>query len=158
MKTQIKIIDINHEDLVDLFSTAFFNSLNFSVTYNDSAKNIIDVDENDCFEDIMAKIAVNAKVADDKLIVFDENAEDGEVYGSLACGVGKNEEYDTLETYYYVGIKEIIKGLEAAANSSEDYIRKSFEAFVNREDDGEWDAITADILMQIIVFGEVIYG
>lgn len=157
MKTEIKITNLNHEDLVDLFSTAFYDSLNFSVTYADSARNNIKVEENDCFEDVLAKIAVNAKVANDKLMVYDENAEDGEVYGSCACGTAQIDD-DIITTYYYIGIKEIIKGLEAAANSSEDYIRKSFEAFANREDDGEWDAITADVLMQMIVFGEVIYG
>ena len=157
MKTQIKITDINHEDLVDLFSTAFYDSLNFGVTYADSAKNIIKREENDCFEDVLAKIAMNAKLANDKLMVFDNNAEDGEFYGSNDYDVRKGE-YNNLETYYYIGIKEIIKGLEASANSNEAYIRKSFNAFVNREDDGEWDAITADILMQMIVFGEVIYG
>lgn len=157
-ETEIKITDINHEDLVDLFSTAFYDSINFGVTYKESAKNLIKREENDCFEDVLAKIAMKAKNTKDKLMVFDNNAEDGEVYGKNTCGTQYNEEYCTIETYYYIGIEEITKGLEAAANSNEDYIRKSFEAFANREDDGEWDAITADILMQMIVFGEVVYG
>ena len=160
METNTKITDINHlnhEDLVDLFSTALYDSLNFTATYADSARNNIKVEENDCFEDVLAKIAMNAKVDKDKVMIYDENAEDGEVYGNCACGTAQIDD-EIITTYYYIGIKEIIKGLEAAANSSEDYIRKAFNAFVNREEDCEWDAETADILMQMIVFGEVIYG
>ena len=158
MKTQIKITDINHEDLVDLFSTALYDSLNFVAHYGnkDFAKGL--KEEDDCFEDVLAKIAMNAKVANDKIKMYDMNAEDGEVYGSCACGTEEDKDYDVVNTYYYIGIKEITKGLEASANSNESYIRDAFNAFVNREEDSDWDAITADILMQMIVFGEVIYG
>lgn len=154
MNTNTKITDLNHEDLVDLFSTAFYGSLNFAVTYDKKAKDNIKVEENDCFEDVMAKIV---KDGNGNLIVYDENAEDGEVYGNCHCGTEEIDD-EIITTYYYIGINEITKGLEAAANSSKDYIRKAFNAFVNREEDSEWDAVTADILMQMIVFGEVIYG
>lgn len=157
METKTQVLNLNHEDLVDLFSTAFYDSLNFSVTYDKTAKEKIERDDNDCFEDVLAKIALNAKTYNDKLKVYDENSEDGEVYGDCAFDREKLDD-DVTMTYYYIGIKEIIKGLEAAANSDEQYIRDSFESFKNREEDCDWDATRADILMQMIVFGEVIYG
>lgn len=156
METKTKVLSLNHEDLVDLFSTAFYDNPNFSVSIPESAMNLIEHDENDCFEDKLAKVAMAARVANDKLMVYDQYSEDGEVYGNNVYGVADDGEYET--TFYYIGIKEIIKGLEAAANSDEQYIRDSFESFKNREEDSEWDATRADILMQMIVFGEVIYG
>lgn len=156
MEIKTQVLNLNHEDLVDLFSTALYDSLNFTATYADSARNNIKVEENDCFEDVLAKIALNAKTYNDKLKVYDENSEDGEVYGDCAFDREKLDD-DVTMTYYYIGIKEIIKGLEAAANSDEQYIRDSFESFKNREEDCEWDATRADILMQMIVFGEIIY-
>jgi hypothetical protein len=155
METKTQVLNLNHEDLADLFSTAFYDNPNFSVSIPESAMNLIEHDENDCFEDTLAKVAMAAKATNGKPMIYDQYSEDGEVYGNNAYGVADDGEYET--TYYYIGIKEIIKGLEAAANSDEQYIRDAFESFKNREDDSEWDAARADILMQMIVFGEVIY-
>lgn len=155
MKTYTQVLNLNHEDLVDLFSTAFYDNPNFSVSIPESAMNLIEHDENDCFEDKLAKVAMAAKVANDKLMVYDQYSEDGEVYGSNAYGVADDGEYKT--TFYYIGMKEIIDGLQHAANSEDEAERRSFFAFQNREEDCEWDATRADILMQKIVFGELIY-
>lgn len=149
METKTQVLNLNHEDLVDLFSTAFSGSLNFCVGICDAHK-----EEDDCFEDVLAKVVLDAKVADEKMRVYDLNTEEGdEPTGNLTYDKTKNG-----VIYYYVGMKEIINGLEAAANSDEQYIRDSFESFKNREEDCDWDATRADILMQMIVFGEVIYG
>lgn len=152
MRTHTQVLNLNHEDLVDLFSTAFYGSFNFSA---DAKADVYDAHkkEGDCFEDILAKVVLDAKVADEKMRVYDLNTEEGdEPTGKLAYG--KTE--DGI-LYYYVGMKQIVSGLELAANSSDESVRKAFMAFANREDDCEWDADCADILMQMIVFGEVIY-
>lgn len=155
MKTHTQVLSLNHEDLVDLFSTAFYDNPNFSVSISESAMSLITPDENDCFEDTLAKVTMAAKATNDKLMIYDQYSEDGEVYGNNANGVADDGEYKT--TFYYIGMKEIIDGLQHAANSEDEAERKAFFAFQNREEDCEWDATRADILMQMIVFGEVIY-
>jgi hypothetical protein len=153
MNIHAQVLNITQEDLVDLFSTAFYDSLNFCA---DAKAHIYDAhkEEGDCFEDVLAKVVLDAKVADEKMRVYDLNTEEGdEPTGNLT--------YDKTKQgviYYYVGMKEIVEGLQRAANSEDEAERKAFFAFLNREEDCDWDADCADILMQIIVFGEVIYG
>lgn len=152
MNIHTQVLNLNHEDLVDLFSTAFYGSFNFSA---DAKADVYDAHkkEGDCFEDVLAKVVLDARVANEKMRVYDLNSEeDDEPTGKLAYG--KTE--DGI-LYYYVGMKEIVEGLQRAANSEDEAERKAFFAFLNREEDCEWDADCADILMQIIVFGEVIY-
>lgn len=165
MKTQTTITDLTHEDLVNLFSAAFYGSNYLSADYEES----VEYDEDDCYEDIMANILLNGG----KIMVTDSYA-DGCHYGTLKWQY--NEDYDVT---YDVRIEDIKRGLERAANGtfnagvnensfgtltlSEDYqerniefAKRSFNAFAF--DEREWDAITADCLMQIILFNEIVYG
>lgn len=156
MKTRTKITELTKEDLSDLFSSAFYGSNYLSADYDDAD----DCDE-DCYEDTMAMLLLNGKT-----IRVTDGYADGCHYGELPYQF--NEDYDAT---YTLRLEDIIKGLERAANGtfdtrkdvSDDFAdrnrefgRRSFEAFAWNERD--WDAITADCLMQIILFDEIIYG
>lgn len=165
MNTEVKITYINKEDLVNLLSSALYGSSYLSADYEEAVEH----DEDDCYEDIMAKILLHGG----KIMVTDGYAEDGEVYGSLPCRVDEDKDEGRLTTTYFVTLKDILSGLNRAANGtfnvgendkySPDWVDRnkafawrSFNAFAF--DDTEWDLTTADCLMQIILFNEIVYG
>ena len=157
MKTETKITELNVEDLVDLFSTALYGSNYLTADYDDG----IDTDDADCYEDVLAKILLNGGA-----IKVTDTYADGVHYGNLRYEF--NEDYDAT---YHVRYIDIWRGLERAANGTfnlredvgadfadrnEAFAKRSFNAFAY--DEREWDAVTADCLMQIILFDEIIYG
>ena len=157
MKTQTTITDLTKEDLVNLFSTALYGSNYLSVEYDESVEH----DEQDCHEDIIANILLNGGA----VRVTDSYA-DGCHYGKLRWEF--NEDYDAI---YHVRFIDIWQGLERAANgtfnlrpdvgttfaeSNLECAKRSFNAFAF--DEREWDMVTADCLMQIILFDEIVYG
>lgn len=158
MKTKTTITELTHEDLVNLFSTSLYGSTYLEADYtNPSLK-----EEGDCLEDILAKNLL----AGDSIVITDWYAE-GEVYGNLDHIVDDEDEC----VHYTLNLEDIRRGLERAANGTftittklgEDYIkgekdsaRFSFNSFANNMLD--FDLVGADILMQIILFDEIIYG
>lgn len=157
MKTQLTITELTKEDLVDLFSTAFYGSNYLSADYEES----IEYNEEDCHEDIIANILLNGGA-----VKVTDSYADGCHYGNLRYQY--NEDYDAT---YYVAIEDIKKGLEKAANGTfnlrpdvgadfadrnKEFARRSFNAFAF--DEREWDLTAADCLMQIILFDEIVYG
>lgn len=160
MKTQTTITEITSEDLVNLLSGALYGSNYLSADYDD------ETEIGDCYEEIMARILLNGG----QINITDHYAEDGEVYGNLSCKVDEDED-GNLTTTYFVTLEDIKEGLQRAAdgtfNTRSDvsadfsdgntgFARRSFNAFAF--DERDWDAITADCLMQIILFDEVVYG
>ena len=156
-KTKTTITEITHDDLVNLFSTALYGSSYLGADYEESVEH----NEKDCFEDILANILLH----DGSIMITDYYAE-GCVYGSLPHGIDEDENVTYLVTY-----DDIKRGLERAADGTftittklgEDYVkgekesaRVSFNSFANEELD--FDLVRADILMQIILFDEIIYG
>lgn len=159
MKTQTTITEFTKDDLVNLFSTALTGSTYLIADYEEA----IEHDEDACHEEIIADILLNGG----KVLVTDTYA-DGCHYGDLRWEY--NEDYDVT---YRVGYIDIIKGLGRAANGAFnagendeftpdwrernlDFARRSFDAFAH--DGAEWDLTTADCLMQIILFNEIVYG
>ena len=160
MKTQTIVKEITHEDLVNLLSGALYGSNYLSADYEEA----VEYDEDDSYEDVMANILLHGGT----IYITDHYAEDGEVYGNLSCEVKEDDE-GNLSTTYSVTLNDIKDGLERAANGtfnaglisdwrerSIEFAKRSFEAFSWNE--REWDAITADCLMQIILFDEIVYG
>lgn len=162
MKTQVTITEITQEDLVDFLSTALYSSSYLSADYDEDAE--IERDDDDCYEDVMAKILLNGGI----IRVTDGYAE-GAVYGDLSCEVDEDGE----DVTYNVTLQDIKSGLEAAANGTFnagengeytpdwrdrniEFAKRSFNALTWNE--REWDALTADCLMQIILFDEIVYG
>jgi hypothetical protein len=156
MKTKTTITELGHEDLVDLFSTALYGSSYLGAYYDEEE---IEQNEKDCFEDILANILLH----DGSITITDYYAE-GCVYGSLPHGIDEDENVTYLVTY-----DDIKRGLEKAAdgtfNAGNDEwtegtkrsARVSFDSFMD-EDRCDFDLVRADILMQIILFDEIIYG
>lgn len=164
MKTETKttITEITHDDLVNLFSTALYGSSYLSVDYTIEDKKSVEVSDDDCYEDIIAKILLSGK----SIEVTDDYAE-GCSYGSLPYRF-QDKDDDDSSVIYRIALDDIKLGLEKAAdgtfNAGDDKwtkqtkssARKSFESFM--DEDYDFDLVRADILMQIILFDEIIYG
>lgn len=151
MKTKTIIEELTQEDLVDLLCTATYGSswLDCSAPETTGA----DVKEDDCREDVWAK----ALLAGHKIKCFDFYAE-GEVYGPHGKVVKKDG-----TAVYFIGLKEILDGLRKCADgrfegraSELNWLRECVDHFVARE--GDMDQPEAEAIMQVIMFGELIYG
>ena len=162
MKTKTTISKLSHDDLVDLFSTALYGSSYLSADYTIEDRKSVDVSDDDCYEDIIAKILLSGKSVE----VTDDYAE-GCSYGSLPYRF-QDKDDDDSSAIYRITLDDIIRGLEKAAdgtfNAGNDEwteqtkrsARVSFDSFMD-EDRCDFDLVRADILMQIILFHEIIY-
>ena len=156
MKTKTTITELTHDDLVNLFSTALYGSTYLEADYEESAEH----GEKDCFEDILANILLHGGC-----IKVNDYYSEGDVYGELPHELDEDNECTT----YYVTYDDIKRGLERAAdgtfNAGNDEwteqtkrsARASFDSFMDK-DACDFDLVRADILMQIILFDEIIYG
>lgn len=154
MKIKVKITEIDHEDLVDLFSTALYGSTMFSAIYDSiEYQNLPDKSDTDCFEDKIAKLLLAGKTVE----VADQYAEcDEDFYGSLPHTWDK--EHGLM--LYTVSLADIRKGIERCFNYN-----KSKSTWLNRCafdflycSEGNFDLPEAESIMQVIIFGEEIYG
>lgn len=159
IKDSVEIIDITHDDLVTLFSTALYGSSYLSAEYDKEFYNSIPVNkrEGDCYEDKIADVLLNGG----EIYIYDAYSE-GEVYNSN--GVIIKEEYGGEEyAQYTLTLTDIIEGLQRAANgtykTNDDtkFIRNCFNELVDA-DCRNFDLVDGDALMQIITFNELIYG
>ena len=154
MKTKTIITELTQEDLVNLLCTATYGS-NWLSCYAPDRESV-EITEGDCMEDVWAKCLLAGK----KIACTDYYADEGESYGTL-------EHYteDDGQTTYLVSLQDIKDGLQKCADGTskdaDKYADKGFLArcyndFVN--DGDNWDYVEADALMQVILFGELIYG
>lgn len=147
MKTKTIITEINHEDLVNLFSCAIYGSNIFDVRIKrtDYYETPLE-DENDCREDKWAKVLLSGKA----IHVYDNYAE-GEHYGNLPYRITAPDG----DVCYHVTLADIEAGLSKACSSDSyihDYVRHlAFEP-------ENLDQSEAEALLQYILFGEEIYG
>ena len=159
LKNNVEIIDITHEDLVDLFSTALYGSSYLSAEYDKDFYNSIPKDkkEGDCYEDHIADVLLNGG----EIYIYDTYSE-GELYsknGKLIKEEYGGEEY----AQYTLTLTDIIEGLQRAANGTyktnndTKFIRQCFNEFAE-DDCYDLDLTDADALMQVITFNELIYG
>lgn len=163
MKTKTTITELSHNDLVDLFSTALYGSSYLSADYTIEDRKSVYVPDYACHEDIIAKILLSGKSVE----VTDDYAE-GCSYGSLPYKFNDKDDDDS-SVIYFVNLESIKRGLERAAdgtfNAGDDEwteqtkrsAKVSFDSFMD-EDRCDFDLVRADILMQIILFDEIIYG
>lgn len=147
MKTKTTITDLTHEDIVDLLRTATYGSSWLEIWAPD--REGLDIEDLDCREDVWAK----ALLAGKKIECIDHYA-DGEVYGDL--GVIDEDEVGI----YRIDLSRVIDGLEMAFDGAfpdgagvKDWARECARHFLT----GELDKPEAACLMQIIMFGDVIY-
>lgn len=141
MRTTDWINNIDHEALVDLFSTALSGSTYLACDYEPHP----DLEDCECIEDKLAKSLLNGR----EIFLIDAEAE-GESYGNLPCETS-DDEY--MVARYTVTLEDIKEGLYRASRKEP----KAFASFMDR-DNSDWDYCSADTLMQVILFGELIYG
>ena len=147
MKVKTIITEITHDDLVNLLCTATYGSSFFDVVKK--KKDYYDTeleDENDCREDTWAKVLLSGK----PVYVLDYYSEE-EAYGGLPHVW--DERLAAMK--YTVTIEDIKNGLQKAIESR-GWDFKCAMDLIN--EDGVFDLAEAENLLQIITFGEAIYG
>lgn len=148
MKTKTTISDINHNDLVNLLSTALYGSSWLGITYNKTEYPNSEPSEDDCIEDKAAKILLHGY----SITLYDMYAEDEEDhYGTLPYSW--DERGETMD--YTVTLADIKRGLEKAMNYG-GWPAKYVYNLMN--EDSDFDQPQAESLVQWILFGEEIYG
>ena len=138
MKTKITVTEINHEELVDLLSTALEGSSWFAASYDKTLYESIQETHGYCFEDKLADMLL----AGHKITITDYEA-DGESYSSKCTRITADG-----DAVYKVGLEDFLKVAST---------KKGFE-LLNEVLDGTGDYWTADAFLQRVVFGEEIYG
>jgi hypothetical protein len=139
MKTKITVTRFEHEELVNILSTALFDSSWFGAGYDRAVYESLAEKNGDCFEDILADMLL----AGHKITITDYEA-DGESYSDKCVGI--NEDDESAE--YEIGIEDFLK----VASTEEGY------KLVQEVLSDEGDYYTADAFLQRVVFGKEIYG
>lgn len=153
METKTIIKELTQEELVNLLCTATYGSSWLQIYAPD--REGVNIEERDCLEDVWAKCLLGGKTIE----CTDYYAET-DVYGDLP------HEIDTDgNVTYKVTLKDLINGLQKCADGTfkdaEKYNDKGFLARCYNDfayDGDNWDYVEADALMQIVLFGELIYG
>ena len=137
MKTKITVTELDHEDLVNLLSTALYGSSWFEADYDNNIYRTLTVKGGDCFEDKLADMLL----AGHKITIIDHEAE-GESYSKKCVG------FDGESAIYEVTLKDFLK----TASTQRGY------QLVEEVLDGDGDYWTGDAFLQRVVFGEEVYG
>ena len=157
MKTKSIIQELTQEDLVNLLCTATFGSYWLECYAYD--REGLEITDEDCLEDVWAK----ALLAGKEIECIDHYCED-ELYGPHAVRIDEDG-----WGVYRISLQDIIDGLQKCADGNfkadddeygereKSWLRKCFNHFINN-DSVEMDQPEAEALMQIIMFGELIYG
>lgn len=158
MKIKSNVTEIAHDDLVNLFSGSMYCGYSFfGCIYNSKdSKNV--KKSGDCIEDIIAKILLSGKSVE----IVDTNAEDSDdFYGNLPHRWDADEQM----MVYTVTLDDIKKGIEKCLECSSTDDNSSCSSWLAKcaRDifmDGGYnlDKPEAEAVMQVIVFGELIYG
>lgn len=151
MKTKTQITDITHDDIVNLFSTSTFGSEWLSIGSPLGSKGGLNITEEDCIEDVWAKVILAGK----KLFFYDYYAEDeNDYYGKLNHRFSKNG--DGVERMCYeFSLKDIEKGIAKCLDKGGWEAECAYD-LINKPEN--LDLPEAEAIMQVIVFGEVVYG
>ena len=138
MKTKITVTEINHEELVDLLSTALYDSSWFGADYDSDTYKKLENTTGECFEDKLADMLL----AGHHITIIDYEA-DGESYSSKCTKITADG-----DAVYKVGLEDFLK----VASTKRGY------QLLSEVLDGTGDYYTADAFLQRVVFGEEIYG
>jgi hypothetical protein len=138
MKTKITVTEINHEELVDLLSTALYDSSWFGASYDKTLYESIQETHGYCLEDKLADMLLSGH----QITIIDYEA-DGESYSSKCTKITADG-----DAVYKVGLEDFLKVAST----------KTGFKLLNEVLDGTGDYWTADAFLQRVVFGEEIYG
>ena len=149
MKTKTIVQEITHEDLVNLFSTALYGSSWLGASYDgDTYLSLAKATENDCFEDKLAKMLLSGHT----IKLMDYYAEDdSEYYGNHI------HEYCEGCMEYTISLDDVKEGLQLALNDDDSWHRECAQKLIY-DDAYDLDQPRAEVLCQLIMFGEEVYG
>lgn len=144
MRIQVIVTELNHEELVDILSTALYGCNYLSCDWEDAVYDKIPEEERigDCYEDKAADTLLHGGY----LQIVDYEA-DGELYTKRSHKKGPYLD-KAGRGVYYITLEDILW-----ACSSERGYKLLTETL-----SGEGDYFTANNLLQIAMFGEEIYG
>lgn len=153
MKTKTTITEITHDDLVNLLCSATYGSEWLCIKRPKGSYRGTELEEEgDCIEDTWAKILLANKT----VYVYDYFANDAEErYGKLPCT------YKNDAMRYEMTLEDIKKGLQKCFDGTfkandeveKEYMRKCAMRFLYED----IDLTDAENIIQIIIFGELIY-
>lgn len=150
MRTKTIIPEVTHDDLVNLFSGATYGSDWLSIGIPVGASDGL-LTEDDCKEDAWAKVILAGK----KLFFFDYYAEDkNDFNGDLPHRWSKNGDGDGRMRYDFT-LEDIEKGIAKCLDNGGWEAECANDLINNPEN---LDLYEAEAIMQVIVFGEVVYG
>ena len=139
MKTEIKVTEIEHDELVYLLSTALYGSTWFDASYDKKIYGSLKKTTGECFEDKLADMLLAGHN-----ITFIDLEADGESYSkNFVRFEGKYQ-----NAVYEVKLNDFLK--VASTEEGFDLLKEVLS--------GEGDYYTADAFLQRVVFGEEIYG
>ena len=138
MKTKITVTAIDHDELVDLLSTALYDSSWFGADYDSDTYKKLENTTGECFEDKLADMLLSGH----HITIIDYEA-DGESYSSKCTKITADG-----DAVYKVGLEDFLKVAST---------KKGFQ-LLSEVLDGSGDYYTADAFLQRVVFGEEIYG
>ena len=154
MKTKTTITEITQEDLVNLLCTATYGSSWLSCCITKATRAKLIIEDKDCREDVWAK----ALLSGDPIFLTDNQAE-GCTYGDKGS-VNDDEEETAV---YCVTLDDIKEGIAAAFDgdfepADEDECELGAKCAMHlRDETTDFDNYEAEVLMQIIMFGSIIY-
>lgn len=143
-----KVTELTHDELVDILSTALYGCDYLGIDWDDDEWKLIPENKKtgNCVEDKCADLLLN-----DKTIRLYDMYTDGDIYGSK----GKPVEGEEIEDW---GQNAVVYKLKLQdfldACSTEEGIRYATELLI--KEDGDY--FIANNLLQIAMFGEIIYG
>lgn len=138
MKTKITVTALEHDELVDLLSTALYDSSWFGANYNRDIYEKLENTTGECFEDKLADMLLSGH----HITIIDYEA-DGESYSSKCTKITADG-----DAVYKVGLEDFLKVAST----------KTGFKLLSEVLDGTGDHYTADAFLQRVVFGEEIYG
>ena len=147
MKIIVEKNDLTHDALVNLLSTALYGNDALMCLYSLESYNECDQSDDDCLEDKLAKILLSGRVIE----ICDLYAEE------------EDERYGNIDSHWYddgggmmsyrINLDNIVEGLNRAADDG-----KTSRVFDILNDCEMCDMEDSYMLMQYIMFGEVVYG
>lgn len=154
---EIKFTELSHDDLVDILSTATYGDESLDIRVPRKCKDFYEeLDEDACWEDRLANVLEKGGY----LVIYDNNSEEPKDGWTCEGNVGLEcvwKEFKTWNTeeqgeWGHVGYRVYLKDILNGCSTEQGY---KFAKKLLIDEDG--DFYTAYNLMQIILFGELVY-
>lgn len=154
-KGYIKVVEISNQELADFLETALYGANDFSVEFDENFYAKIPYEQKT--EEFTCNKCADILKYGGSIDITDCESDNDDVFGNLPH---KNTDWGVS---YTVTLEDIMSGIDRALNGT--YKVSSFLESANVKDsanrivEGEdYDQYDAQLIMQVILFDEVIYG